>query len=267
MHKVENSWIGGRLDKWKRKDYVVRTTDAHSGNYAAVLHLWYNWDSSLLTLGECGNKSGGVTDHECEVGLPHKLYGVSGFYKYIVDSVQPNDTYKKVTMLNIKTYKRNKTTDKLVLLRHDSLQFERSNVYKEFYLPVTYTDTTVTPDSVSIWFESKGYQSGTTYYTYNHFLYLDDLQFHYQPRTLSINKPSLKKKIKIFPNPADKSINLDYASDINIENLWLSDASGRIIKTCPGGCKTLDISEVAKGIYFLNIEAREGSTTEQVVIQ
>ena len=130
-----------------------------------------------------------------KVKLNSKVYGVSGFYKYQIDSFIANDTFKKNALLHIVTYQNVGGTAQQ--LTHDSLVYTKSDIYHPFSLSVNYPNISVVPDSVSIWFESKGYKSGGTSCELAHFLTLDGLQFHFIP--LSTGKDLHKANFKIFP--------------------------------------------------------------------
>ncbi len=254
------------LPKWSAIPFgIIRTNDAHSGNYAAIVHMWYNGAAGLLAL---GSSSENLYSDIPKVHLEHRIHGISGFYKYKVDSFVTNDTYRKAAIFNIVTYKKNPVSGVLDLLSHDSLQFERSGIYREFYLPVTYADTSIVPDSVSIWFGSKGYNSGITSCMLAHFLYLDDLQFHFQPYSLSFNDPvDLKGSFRIYPNPAKGKLNLEYKHDLQIQSIQLADLPGKNVRTFGKEEKLLSVEGLASGIYFLKINAKEGSVTEKIVIE
>lgn len=254
------------LTGWSATQFgITRTNDAHSGQYAAIVHMWYNGSAGILCLGTTNDP---VNLHS-KVHFDRKLYGVSGFYKYIVDSLGPNDTYRKVTMLHIRTYKKNTNTQALELLNHDSLTFSRSDVYKEFYLPVTYTEPGMTVDSVSIWFESKGYGSGTTICPLSHFLYLDDIVFRFTPYTLPVQelRSPGKKKVIIHPNPSSGNVCIQNETGSRISMLFLRDGSGRNIRNFRPEERCLDLKGLEQGIYVLHIHTQEGIISEKVIIE
>ncbi|MFT4062673.1 MAG: hypothetical protein QM642_09990, partial [Edaphocola sp.] len=89
------------LPKWTAvPNGLCRTTDAHSGNYAAVIFMWYNGSTGRLFLGQgCDDTLTSGYDI-CKEHFSSKIYGLSGYYKYIVDSFMPNDTYKKRTIVH-----------------------------------------------------------------------------------------------------------------------------------------------------------------------
>lgn len=246
---------------------ICRTTDAHSGNYAAVVFMWYNGSMGRLSLGQgCDNPN--TADKEiCKNHFSSKIYGISGYYKYIVDSFMPNDTYHKKVTAHIKTYKVDTITGTLELLSNDSLIYQRADVYQSFQLAINYPDSTSSPDSVSIWFESQGYGSGTTSCGFAHFLYLDDLEFHFSPMTsTSIKENPLKKKLKIFPNPASGKINIEYVEGLKILQIQLTSTAGKTLRTFSPHQKQLDITGISAGNYFLRVVSNDGEITKQIAI-
>jgi len=84
--------------------------------------------------------------------------------------------------------------------------------------------------------------------------------------TTGIIQKSITSKIDIFPNPAKNIINLQY-NNLHIQSLTLTDLSGRVIKTFPAESKSLNVSGVAAGLYFLQVKAKEGTVAEKVEIR
>lgn len=79
-------------------------------------------------------------------------------------------------------------------------------------------------------------------------------------------KSRISKNISIFPNPAKNTISLKY-NNLHIQSLTLTDLSGRTVKNFPAESKTLNVSGVAAGLYFLQVKAREGEMVEKVEIR
>jgi len=84
--------------------------------------------------------------------------------------------------------------------------------------------------------------------------------------TTSIKSVSLKDKFKIYPNPTTNQINLYCEIDLQIKAIWLTDISGRILKTFKAGEQILDVSDLLPGFYFLNIQSNEGNVSEIIAI-
>lgn len=74
-------------------------------------------------------------------------------------------------------------------------------------------------------------------------------------------------QVKIFPNPANGFVNLDYPSDITIQNLQLLDASGRIMRVFEKETKVLNVSGCVPGTYFLHVQTNAGTRIEKLAIR
>lgn len=255
-----------RLNAWSGNNGVLRTSDAHTGNYAAVVAIWYANTTGKLVLGQCGpvNVPGYIP---CKQHFNSRIYGVSGYYKYLVDSFMPRDVQDTRAVGYVKTFKVNPSDQSLTVLSFDSLIFDRAGTYQSFQIPVNYIDSNSVPDSVSIWFESQNNAPGGLTCAYAHFLYLDDLNFHFSALPTGLGQPTLKKKVNIYPNPASGMIKLEYDRGLEIESIWLSDRSGRIIKNFEPQSKSLEVKAYPAGLYFLQIRSRHGLIREKIVLQ
>ena len=83
---------------------------------------------------------------------------------------------------------------------------------------------------------------------------------------LSADEFSLSE-VSIFPNPASEFINLDIPSNINIKNVEMYDALGKSSEVSIDDNSTIDVSNKASGLYFLNIKTDQGSLSKKVIIQ
>lgn len=257
---------GSRLSGWSVNNGVLRTTDAHSGNYAAVVSIWYSNTTGKLISGQCGEVST-IGYSPCKHHFSSRIYGISGYYKYMIDSFTPRDVQNTKAVAYIKTYKKDPADQSLAVLSFDSLVFERAGTYQPFQLPVVYMDSTSMPDSVSIWFESQNNATGAVTCSYAHFLYLDDLNFHFSPMPVGVRKPALKKKVNIYPNPANGTVHLEYGNELQVDSIWLSDLSGRKIKIFDPRAKSLSVKPYPAGVYFLHIQSRQGLISKKIVLQ
>ena len=77
--------------------------------------------------------------------------------------------------------------------------------------------------------------------------------------------------IKVYPNPTKDNLNVNMNGLRNDIILELTDINGKIIQNLKVEAnqdnilKTLDLSNVARGVYLLNIKDRENSKTVRVV--
>jgi len=59
--------------------------------------------------------------------------------------------------------------------------------------------------------------------------------------------------IGIFPNPANQELNLRIPDHIRLEGIDLLDSKGSLIKTIDSQVRAIDIEDLSKGLYFLNL--------------
>lgn len=83
----------------------------------------------------------------------------------------------------------------------------------------------------------------------------------------AVQEPELKKKLNIYPNPVKGIINIEYEHGLNVQRIQLSDASGRVVRSFKKNEKALRVSDLASGVYFLNIQTEEGDRCERIVLQ
>lgn len=74
--------------------------------------------------------------------------------------------------------------------------------------------------------------------------------------------------IKIYPNPTNDLLNIDFNVNINLLSLTLTDISGKINKDLKYENTSnllLDISDLSKGIYFLNLRTNNSNTVYKII--
>ncbi|MBS1589309.1 MAG: T9SS type A sorting domain-containing protein [Bacteroidetes bacterium] len=83
---------------------------------------------------------------------------------------------------------------------------------------------------------------------------------------LGINNPALKSQFKIYPNPTNNIINLEYENSLKIQGIQLIDLSGKGIRTYSKSDRVLNVSGLPSGVYFLVIHTEQGSVYEKVIV-
>src|SRR5690554_3074044 len=85
---------------------------------------------------------------------------------------------------------------------------------------------------------------------------------------VSVTKNELEKTA-VYPNPATENLNIQLPSSIESANVEISDALGRIVYSAAvdASVKTVDVSNMNKGIYIVKISNGIHSTTKNVVIK
>ncbi len=115
--------------------------------------------------------------------------------------------------------------------------------------------------------QSSGNRTSNTGQTYN--------KNNYSSLDNKVNK-QIKNNISdinviLFPNPSNKTITV-FCSDKNttIHHITIKDISGKIVlqqQPAPANLATLNVSELANGIYFVTVETTNSIFTEKLIIQ
>ncbi len=82
--------------------------------------------------------------------------------------------------------------------------------------------------------------------------------------TTSINKIVSSDKVTVFPNPAKDQLTVQFGDNSENHTIKMMNDLGQLILQTPN--RHIDISKVANGIYFLNIETDNSSVNKRVVI-
>lgn len=88
--------------------------------------------------------------------------------------------------------------------------------------------------------------------------------------SLSVDEDELENVISIFPNPASQQFFIKNTSLINLERAVIYDISGRLISeydiSNTSRTKTIDVTGVSTGIYFVNIFSDRAMITRKVIL-
>ena len=105
---------------------------------------------------------------------------------------------------------------------------------------------------------------------------LEDKLYHWDARNwaifttdLGVNDDVFESSISIYPNPADNYINLK--TEAYIKSIYISDVTGKVVKHLrfeEGEARTLDVSMLRAGLYFLKLEDDKGQMAiKKIIIQ
>lgn len=72
------------------------------------------------------------------------------------------------------------------------------------------------------------------------------------------------ENISVYPNPAKTSLKLDFP-DYHFLNLELYNSNGALVRKESTEVQSLDVSDLANGVYFLKIYFEEGITERKIV--
>ncbi len=79
----------------------------------------------------------------------------------------------------------------------------------------------------------------------------------------------LANAVSIYPNPARNVINITNGSAIGLDNATIYDVNGRLVQTIDltnmTTEKTVDVSQLASGVYMVNIQGEGGNTIKRLI--
>ena len=81
---------------------------------------------------------------------------------------------------------------------------------------------------------------------------------------------TLSESIKLYPNPATDVIHLSVANRLNLTKIEIIDINGRTIKSISIENitqKEVNISDLNKGLYLINIHSNDGMVTKKIIKQ
>ena len=142
--------------------------------------------------------------------------------------------------------------------------------------PLTDCDTSWTKQSVQIDLSMYGGQQ--LYFAFHHnandmsYLFIDNVCLHYYDIATSIDEINQSNNMSIYPNPASKFINVkfDKAIQKNLD-ITIIDVNGKKVKSLNYQRETIsiiqiDISDMSKGIYFVNFQNNQSKFTKKLVV-
>ncbi|MFC4632594.1 T9SS type A sorting domain-containing protein [Dokdonia ponticola] len=88
---------------------------------------------------------------------------------------------------------------------------------------------------------------------------------------LNIEEVRFRESVTLYPNPASDQVTLTYAGQEQLQQLAIIDVQGKIIERITlqdfNTSKTIDISRLAKGIYFVNVQSKSTTITQKLIIK
>ena len=107
---------------------------------------------------------------------------------------------------------------------------------------------------------------------YGNNLYIDNLRI-VDATTSSIDENEVSATLNLFPNPSNGFVNLEYISGKQgVVSISVMNTLGATVYSANGVSngslnKTIDLSNLTKGIYFVNVSSNNGTTTKKLIVQ
>ena len=243
---------------WQEEEikFCYQEADAHSGNFALKLGVWYYYMKSQAIQ---------------KTAVNFRPENLTGYYKYTdnIEALHPPQSSAAVddtASINVYLTKWNMTLSQPDTVATGKILLDSSSVYKPFSCSIIYSGTEI-PDSVALVIspsivpnEGAGYiATGTTNGMENSgycsFLTIDDLKLI---STLSISDNNKKADIDLFPNPVKDDLYIQI-KDFGKYTYQITDLSGRILKSgfFESSETSINVQNLSAGIYFLQLTTQE----------
>lgn len=229
----------------------VRTTDAHSGNYALQLTSKKDDGDEQATYLTSGNNIGqGPTDPTvAKFKLEGRINGFEGYYKYMPNGVDSfrvflamyrNGQYLGQSFIYIST---------------------PASSYTKFFWPVNYPGTITPPDSAKFIIEPSVINGSE-----GSVLILDDLGVTYGFSS-GLNKEDLALQLELYPNPTSNVLTIKSSKWVNHFSYKIVDAKGALVLKGEYNGVSIDVANLPQGLYNLWVSTPEGNTSSKTWIK
>jgi len=237
---------------------VTKSTDSHSGSFAAKLEskISFNGDSiTILTNGTFGDEGpiGGVPLNE----FPKT---VSGYYKY--SPVGPDTALGGLWLYHYDTQ-----TGVTETLYEKLVKLPATSTYTYFEIPVLYYDVPI-PDTINISFAPSNYDDG--FIGIGSTLWIDDLEITYQPFITGVDEKD-QNPVAVYPNPAREVIHFKMDQWLKDKpEVQITDAQGNLVKWIRndnGSEISVDVNDYPPGLYFYQIKHKGKISSGKFIVK
>jgi len=85
--------------------------------------------------------------------------------------------------------------------------------------------------------------------------------------TLDVVEQLINMNVLLFPNPANNIVTIKTGNNVIITDIQLFDVSGKTFDIKLSNTNTLNVADLADGIYLLNIYSETGSVTKKLIVK
>lgn len=228
--------LGGIIDHWKSSSGygISRTTDSYSGDYSLILHNWYGYAWEWINYDEA---------------ISYRPQSFEGYYKYEASNINGTSHGHATVAL---TRFNGVTND--TIARGDYV-FDDADAFTPFTIDFDYSSS-LTPDSIHIYVINADRSCDTNIVC--HFLYLDELNLS---GDISAFHPVILREglADIYPNPVQEMLQIESATIVPIQFELYNSLGVKLSSVLvPPGAKSLDLDELASGVYYYYVTDGQG---------
>ncbi|MFN3444347.1 MAG: T9SS type A sorting domain-containing protein [Bacteroidia bacterium] len=229
----------------------VRTTDAHSGNYAIQLTSKMDDGDEQATYLTSGSSIGqGPSDPTvAKFRLQGRINGFEGYYKYMPNGV---DSFRVFLAM----YRNGQYLGQSFIYISAS-----ASSYTKFSWPVNYPGTITPPDSAKFIIEPSVVDGSE-----GSVLILDDLGVTYGFSS-GVNEEDMATQFELYPNPTASVLTITSNTVIGDLSYKIVDAKGALVLKGQYNGVSIDVADLPQGLYNLLVLTPEGNTSSKTWIK
>lgn len=229
----------------------VRTTDAHSGNYAIQLTSKKDDGDEQATYLTSGNTIGqGPSDPTvAKFRLAGRINGFEGYYKYMPNGV---DSFRVFLAM----YRNGQYLGQSFIYISAP-----ASSYTKFFWPVNYPGTITPPDSAKFIIEPSVVDGSE-----GSVLILDDLGVTYGFSS-GVNEEDMAAQFELYPNPTTSVLTITSNTVIGELSYKIIDAKGALVLKGEYNGVSIDVADLPQGLYNLLVSTPEGNTSSKTWIK
>jgi beta-glucanase (GH16 family) len=149
----------------------------------------------------------------------------------------------------------------------EKMVFSVDGIVHYTYNPETKNSSTWPYDSDQYFLLNIAIQQGGTQASYTESAMEIDYVRVYQEATASVSEINNLLNVKLFPNPVNDKLNIQFSSDLGEIKGTIYSLTGQRIQVFIQNSlkKTIEISNLSDGIYFLKLETEKGIYTHKII--
>ena len=149
----------------------------------------------------------------------------------------------------------------------EKMVFSVDGIVHYTYNPETKDSSTWPYDSDQYFLLNIAIQQGGTPASYTESAMEIDYVRVYQEATASVSEINNVINVKLFPNPVNDKLNIQFSSDLGEIKGTIYSLTGQKIQVFTQNNleKTIEISDLSEGIYFLKLETEKGTYTHKII--
>src|SRR5690606_18201305 len=95
----------------------------------------------------------------------------------------------------------------------------------------------------------------------------DALSFSLYDQNLGVIEENAPLQVSFYPNPVQNQLNIQVPASVYLESATIHNLLGKQTQVSLGENNSIDMSQMAAGVYILKLETNQGSLTKKIIKQ